>query len=297
MKEITYAINYTYFTLYRTIKNVTMKSWLKLIAIAVFIFFWCYLVFAVLWKLPEQEVISMAVSNKPSSDKIDWKTVNLFTKTIPEDILVGSVNIETGRKNIEGIKVFYRKASASPDVNWSGQSILLLHGKKFTSETWEKLGTLDIMAALGHLVVAIDLPGYGITKEAYDGDKSKFIFSIIKSDLLNGSRPVLVSPSMSGEYSVKFVGEHADLLSGYIPVAPVATGSVPRNILQDVKVPTLIMYGDKDLTPMAKQAPEDLKVLPNSQEVVFKNAGHAAYLDQPEQYHKLLYNFMELLQQ
>jgi hypothetical protein len=80
------------------------------------------------------------------------------------------------------------------------------------------------------------LLGYGKSTEPYHGDRSKFILSIIQSELLSGSHPVLISPSMSGEYSVKFVGEHADMLSGYIPVAPVATVSVPQNTLQTVKV-------------------------------------------------------------
>jgi hypothetical protein len=80
------------------------------------------------------------------------------------------------------------------------------------------------------------LVGYGETTEPYHGDRSKFVLSIIQSKLLSGSHPVLISPSMSGEYSVKFVGEHADLLSGYIPIAPVATSSVPQEVLQNVKV-------------------------------------------------------------
>jgi hypothetical protein len=84
--------------------------------------------------------------------------------------------------------------------------------------------------------VSFILLGYGKTAESYHGDRSKFILSVIQSELLSGSRPVLISPSMSGEYSVKFVAEHADMLAGYIPVAPVATSSVPQSVLQSVKV-------------------------------------------------------------
>ena len=62
--------------------------------------------------------------------------------------------------------------------------------------------------------------------EFYYSDQSKFILSLIQSEILSGSHPVLISPSMGGEYSVKFMGEHSDLLSGYVPVAPVATSSV-----------------------------------------------------------------------
>jgi hypothetical protein len=80
------------------------------------------------------------------------------------------------------------------------------------------------------------LLGYGETAGHYHGDKSEFILAILQSELLSENHPVLISPSMSGEYSVKFVGEHADMLSGYIPVAPVATSSVHQEILQNVKV-------------------------------------------------------------
>jgi len=64
-----------------------------------------------------------------------------------------------------------------------------------------------------------------------------------------------------------------------------------------LQVPTLIVYGENDNTAMAKQAPDNLRIMPNSQDVRLKNAGHAAYLDQPHMFHKLLYNFMELLRQ
>lgn len=64
-----------------------------------------------------------------------------------------------------------------------------------------------------------------------------------------------------------------------------------------LQVPTLIVYGENDKTPMAKQAADNLRIMPNSQEVPLKNAGHAAYLDVPDVFHKLLYNFMELLRQ
>ena len=55
--------------------------------------------------------------------------------------------------------MFYRKASPPSNVKPSGQSILLLHGKSFKSETWQNLGTMHLMAGIDHVVVAVDLPG------------------------------------------------------------------------------------------------------------------------------------------
>jgi pimeloyl-ACP methyl ester carboxylesterase len=59
----------------------------------------------------------------------------------------------------QGINMFYRKASPPSNAKPSGQSILLLHGKSFKSETWQKLGTMHLMAGIGHDVTAVDLPG------------------------------------------------------------------------------------------------------------------------------------------
>ena len=43
--------------------------------------------------------------------------------------------------------------------------VLLLHGAAFTSQTWvDKVDTVRTVAAMGHRVIAIDLPGYGKTK-------------------------------------------------------------------------------------------------------------------------------------
>ena len=58
----------------------------------------------------------------------------------------------------QGLKVFYREATP---LNGSApsQQVLLLHGRAFNSETWENLGTLTLLASLGHRAVAIDLPG------------------------------------------------------------------------------------------------------------------------------------------
>ena len=70
--------------------------------------------------------------------------------------------------------------------------------------------------------------------ESYD-NRSDFL-SIIQSEILSVKHPVLISPSMSGEYTVKFVAEHSHLLSGYVSVAPVSSSSVSQAVLKNVKV-------------------------------------------------------------
>lgn len=56
-------------------------------------------------------------------------------------------------------------------------TILLLHGRMFSSKTWLDLGTLHILAAIGFRTVAVDLPG----KLIFILQLSTFIFYSIES--------------------------------------------------------------------------------------------------------------------
>jgi len=133
------------------------------------------------------------------------------------------------------VRVFYRECSPPAQIEPSQQTILLLHGRSFTSETWNKVGTLTLLAALGHRVVAVDLPGYGKTQgEQYSGDRGKFINLMVTA--LNLVNPVVISPSMSGSFSVPFLAAYPEKLSGFIPVAPTSTNNVPQDVLARITV-------------------------------------------------------------
>lgn len=83
--------------------------------------------------------------------------------------------------------------------------MLLLHGIRFSSETWQNLGTLHRLAQAGYRAVAIDLPGLGRSKEAKApapiGElvPSSFLAAVV--DALDLGPPVVISPSLSGMYS------------------------------------------------------------------------------------------------
>lgn len=54
------------------------------------------------------------------------------------------------------------------------------------------------------------------------------------------------------------------------------------------QVPTMIVYGERDAG-----APVDtLHQMPNSKVFKIKNAGHACYMNDPNEWHRLLYNFL-----
>lgn len=227
---------------------------------------------------------------------IEWKSIDLQQYSLPAKELETTgknVKIEEKRLDVQGHNVFYREAA--PLMANDLKEVLLLHGKRFKSQTWLQLGTIHLLAAAGHKVVAVDLPGYGeSSKEQIPEDKrGEFLGELMKA--LNLNLPVVVSPSLSGSFTIPLLSKHPEKFSGYIPVAPIKTDLLTAQEYKNIKVPTLIIYGEND-KDLGTESTRNLINLPNCQERMLPKAGHPAYLDQPELFHQLVYNFLKVLQ-
>lgn len=53
------------------------------------------------------------------------------------------------------------------DEECVGQNVLLLHGAAYNADTWRTTGTLKYLAAMGHHVIAINLPSGYISKSLF----------------------------------------------------------------------------------------------------------------------------------
>ncbi|XP_060080327.1 putative protein-lysine deacylase ABHD14B [Ylistrum balloti] len=173
--------------------------------------------------------------------------------------------------------------------------VLLLHGQKFTSETWEaKCPTLQFLGAAGYRAVAVDLPNFGdSTKvDVADEKRGSFIAELIKA--LKLTSPVIISPSMSGSFSLPFLFDQPDTMPprarGFVPVAPVQTGAYSSKFSVS-KIKTAIVTGDKD-TVIGPAARKNLAALPNAKDFLMENAGHPAYLSDPDMWHTILFTFL-----
>ena len=121
------------------------------------------------------------------------------------------------------------------------------------------------------------------------------IVSVIES-LSPDSAPVIVTPSMSGSFMVPLVmsGVTTDQVLAWIAVAPVGTGNA-RSVLPSVTIPTMIVMGERD-TGIGSRSRDDLSLIPTATKPqVLPSAGHPAYLDQPDMWHTLIYNFIKAL--
>ncbi|XP_069798428.1 protein ABHD14A-like [Narcine bancroftii] len=201
--------------------------------------------------------------------------------------------------NAGTLSMFYRQALPKEKDGQSSQprlEVLLLHGQAFSSRTWESLGTLNLLAQHGYRAVAADLPGFGNTLPMEIGktDKDRADFLLAFLDAVGIQRPVLISPSMSGRFSIPFVMLHNQRLKGFVPIAPVGTSAYRAEQYQKVQTPTLIVFGEQD-TNLGAQSLKNLRHLPHHSIFKIPAAHHACYLDEPHKFHDALLDFLTQL--
>lgn len=193
----------------------------------------------------------------------------------------GEADVEFGGRKVHTI-------SSGPE---KGRSVLLLHGAAFHSGTWQKLGTLDVLAGAGYRAVAVDLPGFG-KSAAQRVDPKTFLLELI--ELLDIGRPVVISPSMSGGVSFPLILHHPERVSGFVPIAPVGESEYSGK-LKDNPVPTLVVWGERDRLFPAARAEVLAASFAHAEVVILPGAKHPAYLDQPELFHQALLKFLASL--
>ncbi len=168
--------------------------------------------------------------------------------------------------------------------------IVLLHGARFASVTWQETGTLEVLASAGYPAFAIDLPGFGQSESA---STSPVGWMSTLFDQLHLDAPVLLAASMSGGYALPFLLAHPSRVSGFVGVAPV---SIPtyQQYFHAVTMPVLAIWGEQDqIVPIS-----DAELLVNSvkhgQLVVVPDGHHAVYKSDPTLFNRELLQFMAL---
>lgn len=166
--------------------------------------------------------------------------------------------------------------------------VLLLHGASFSSVTWQEIGTIDTLVQAGYRVYSIDLPGFG-QSEATEIPTTKWLRKFLTAVEIES--PIIVSPSMSGRFSLPLATEYPDLIAALVFIAPVG---VPRYVdaLQVVQCPVLIVWGENDSLIPLEQADQLAAAIPGSEKLVLHGAGHAAYMEGTEQFHAELLKFL-----
>uniref|UniRef100_A0A915Q430 AB hydrolase-1 domain-containing protein n=1 Tax=Setaria digitata TaxID=48799 RepID=A0A915Q430_9BILA len=215
--------------------------------------------------------------------------LNLLSKPLNPLIAANAVNVvvKSDTKALGNkMTVYYLEASPPSTTKYRGD-LLYLHGAAFSSHDWNKNkpSILQMSAAAGYRTIAIDLPGFSYSRSTGTAanDRITFMSSVMES--LRIHKPVIVSPSASGSYSVPYVLKNQKKISGFVPVAPCCVHSDAWN---NFTVPTLVVYGSEDRASISK----GLLQIPNRNLVIIPDAPHAAYIKKPVDFVTALINFM-----
>jgi abhydrolase domain-containing protein 14 len=187
------------------------------------------------------------------------------------------------------MKVSHRTVHTLQAGPAGGLPVVLLHGARFSSRTWQELGTIELLAGKGYRAIAVDLPGFG-GSEASDVAPADLMPALF--DALGVDRPVVLAASMSGAYAYPMVEPDPPLVRGLVAVAPVLTDTYAMK-LKGRSFPLLVVWGSDDAICPPAHADLLAASVEGSTKIIINNAPHPCYLEKPGEFHAALLAFLD----
>ncbi len=193
------------------------------------------------------------------------------------------MGVESCSVVIEHAQVHYK--AAGPE---EAKIVVLLHGASFSSATWQEIGTIELLVNAGYRVLSVDLPGFG-QSEATEIPTTKWLRKLFTA--LSVVSPIIVSPSMSGRFTLPLAVDYPQVPAALVFIAPVGIARYLDH-LSTVPCPVLVVWGENDKLIPLEQADQLANAFPHSQKRIFPGAGHAAYMDKTAEFHQELSQFL-----
>ncbi|MCD6483730.1 MAG: alpha/beta fold hydrolase [Candidatus Odinarchaeota archaeon] len=90
----------------------------------------------------------------------------------------------------------------------------------FTADTWDNLGTLDVLCDASFGVFALDMPGFGkLSRRRLNRHAAADVLKQIL-DKLQINKAVLIGPSMGGGIVLSFSIKYTSYVTGLVLIAP-----------------------------------------------------------------------------
>ncbi|MFB6470220.1 MAG: alpha/beta fold hydrolase [Vulcanisaeta sp. AZ3] len=171
-------------------------------------------------------------------------------------------------------------------VQGNGKPIVMVHGLNYNANDWldccgDRLTSLTIYA--------IDMP-YGPRSKSdhftpsEPNDYANHLHDVIKT--LNITNPILVGASLGGETVLRYLALQYSASAGIV-VGPVGATEIE---LSRIKVPVMGIWGSNDRVS-GKENIEAARRAGFRVEII-NGASHPAYLDKPEEFVRLVFDFL-----
>ncbi|GMH35596.1 hypothetical protein BSKO_03464 [Bryopsis sp. KO-2023] len=190
-----------------------------------------------------------------------------------------------GRFEFEKQKIFFKDYSPAGKAK---ATVLLLHGARFSSATWEETKTLNELQDAGIRAFAVDLPGFAKSKGVKVSDRTAFMEALVK---YIGKVGFIVSPSASGSFSLPYLETKGTEIDGFIPVAPVGVSGFKPSGEVKKKLKVFAVVGEKDGGGV-RDLEKFETLFKNFDKLIIKDGSHPAYLDAPDLWNKELIAFI-----
>jgi len=200
--------------------------------------------------------------------------------SIPEELLM-SIPVTGGELNA------IRGGDLCDVESTSGPVVLFLHGASFNANTWVETGTHKLLCEVGLPSLSIDLPGFGKSPR-FEHDPTQLLDEVVA---FIADDVVLVSPSMSGSYSLPWLATNPGSAAGFVPIAPVGIGgwSTPDGFA----VPTRGIWGSTDSVVPVADGRRLISSIDGADLIVIEGGGHAVYMTNPGDFHAAFIDFVQ----
>lgn len=206
---------------------------------------------------------------------------------------------------IEGLTIrYWTNVGGLEAADKKRRAIVLFHGNAFSLDSWKKTKTLDVLSSRGYRVFAIDLPaGKGsmsdkLSPKALKDSPDRILTVLDKLfDALDvgASAFTIVGPSMGGGFALAYALSRPKRVGALVLVSPSVyrIAEQERRKLSDLEIPVLLIWGERDrVFPLDEYGKPLKEMLPRAKLLVMSQAGHGAYLDKPEEFNRLLIEFL-----
>jgi len=186
-------------------------------------------------------------------------------------------------EDYDGKKFRYLKSAGKEEIK-----ILLMHGYSFYAEIWKKCGLLDSLEKIGFGFISLDVPGFPKSQSKFRLSTEEFrAFLDHITERYFDRKPVILGSSASGFLALDYA-VNRDRVKAVIAVDPV---NIRELNLSKISVPVLGIWGSRDKI----SDPEDselIRKLKLGRTEIIDGAGHACYLDRPEEFNRIVVEFL-----